>query len=71
NLGCGGAGYTVREVIEIAARITGKPIPIKVGPRRPGDPAVLIASSDRIARELGWRPALQDLRLMIQSAWGW
>lgn len=71
NVGCGGEGYTVREVIDIAEHVTGKSIPVKVGPRRPGDPAVLVASSDRIARELEWRPVLQDLRLMVQSAWSW
>ena len=48
NLGCGGDGYSVRDVIETARRVTGKEIPVRVGPRRPGDPAVLIASSDRI-----------------------
>jgi UDP-glucose 4-epimerase len=69
NLGCGGKGYSVREVIEIAREVTGREIPIKVGPRRPGDPAVLIASSDQIKKELGWSPKFQDLRLIIESAW--
>ena len=46
-------------------------IPVKVGPRRPGDPAVLIASSERIKEELDWRPAFQDLRVIIESAWDW
>jgi len=71
NLGCGGDGYSVLEVIESARSVTGHEIPVKVGPRRPGDPAVLIASSERIKRELGWRPAMQDLRVIIQSAWDW
>ena len=71
NLGCGGDGYTVREVIETARAVTGQAIPVKVGPRRPGDPAVLIASSEKIKRELGWKPEMQDLRLIIQSAWDW
>jgi UDP-glucose 4-epimerase len=71
NLGCGGDGYSVLEVIETARSVTGHEIPVKVGPRRPGDPAVLIASSERIKRELGWRPAMQDLRVIIQSAWDW
>jgi UDP-glucose 4-epimerase len=71
NLGCGGSGYTVREVVETARAVTGAPIPVKVGPRRPGDPAVLIASSERIEADLGWRPQSQDLRLIIESAWRW
>ena len=71
NLGCGGRGYTVREVIETASAVTGVPVPAKVVPRRPGDPAVLIASSEKITKELDWRPQLQDLRLIIESAWRW
>lgn len=69
NLGCGGNGYSVKEVIDIAREVTGKDIPIKVGPRRPGDPAVLVASSERIQKELGWLPRYQELRLIIESAW--
>jgi UDP-glucose 4-epimerase len=69
NLGCGGDGYSVREVIDIAREVTGREIPIKVGPRRPGDPAVLIASSKEIRRDLGWSPRFGDLRLIIESAW--
>jgi UDP-glucose 4-epimerase len=71
NLGCGGEGYTVREVIETAREVTGRDIPVHVSPRRAGDPAVLIASSARIKRELGWTPERQDLRTIIQSAWSW
>jgi UDP-glucose 4-epimerase len=71
NLGCGGDGYSVREVINVAKEITGREIPIKVGPRRPGDPAVLIASSEKIKRELGWAPQFQDLRKIVDSAWQW
>ena len=71
NLGCGGEGYTVREVIDKAREVTGKELKTRVGPRRPGDPAVLIASSEKIKRELGWKPAQQDLRSIIQSAWDW
>lgn len=71
NLGCGGAGYTVREVIEMAAGITGKAIPVEFVSRRPGDPAVLVASSEKIRRELGWRPERQDLFKIIGSAWEW
>jgi UDP-glucose 4-epimerase len=71
NLGCGGDGYTVKEVVEMAKEITGKEIATRVSDRRPGDPAVLIASSDRIRSELGWQPEFQDLRLIIESAWKW
>jgi len=71
NLGCGGDGYSVRDVIDTARRVTGKEIPVRVGPRRPGDPGVLIASSDRIKQELGWAPQFQDLELIVQSAWNW
>lgn len=71
NLGCGGAGYSVREVIDTAARVTGKEIPTRFGPRRAGDPAILVASSDRIKSDLGWRPQYQDLGLIIESAWRW
>jgi UDP-glucose 4-epimerase len=71
NLGCGGDGYTVLEVIETARAVTGRDIPVRTGARRPGDPAVLIASSAKIKRELGWKPASQDLRIIIESAWNW
>ena len=71
NLGCGGNGYSVREVIDTARRVTGKEIPVRVGPRRAGDPAVLIASSDKIKSELGWQPKFQDLELIVESAWRW
>jgi len=69
NLGCGGDGYTVREVIETAAAVTGRRIATRVGPRRPGDPATLVAATGRITRELGWRARRQDLREIIGSAW--
>ena len=71
NLGCGGDGYSVRLVIDTARQVTGKEIPVRFGPRRAGDPAVLIASSDKIKSELGWRPQYQDLRVIIESAWRW
>jgi UDP-glucose 4-epimerase len=71
NLGCGGDGYSVRDVIETARRVTGKDIPVRMGPRRAGDPAVLIASSDKIKSDLGWQPQFQDLGLIIESAWKW
>ena len=69
NLGCGGSGYSVREVIDIAREVTGVEIPVKFADRRPGDPATLIASSDKIKQELGWKPEFQDLRVIIESAW--
>lgn len=71
NLGCGGDGYTVRKVIDVARAVTGRDIPVRVVARRPGDPAVLIASSDRIKKELGWQPEFQDLRVIVESAWRW
>ncbi|MBV9209515.1 MAG: UDP-glucose 4-epimerase GalE [Acidobacteria bacterium] len=71
NLGCGGEGYSVREVIETAKAVTGRDIPVQTGARRAGDPAVLIASSARIKSELGWQPARQDLKIIIQDAWEW
>ena len=71
NLGCGGAGYSVKEVIDTAQRVTGREIPTKFGPRRAGDPAILVASSDRIKSELGWQPQFQDLEMIVDSAWRW
>ncbi|MGB7925057.1 MAG: UDP-glucose 4-epimerase GalE [Pyrinomonadaceae bacterium] len=71
NLGCGGDGYTVLEVVETARAVTGLDIPVRTGPRRAGDPAVLIASSEKIKRELGWKPEMQDLKLIVESAWNW
>jgi len=70
NLG-NGQGFTVKEVIETARQVTGHPIPAVVGPRRPGDPAVLIASSEKIKRELGWEPQFPDLRTIVETAWKW
>ena len=70
NLG-NGAGYSVREVIETARRVTGRPIPTKECPRRPGDPPALVASSDKIIRELGWRPRYPELATIIEHAWKW
>jgi UDP-glucose 4-epimerase len=70
NLG-NGQGFTVKEVIEMAREITGHPIPAEVAPRRPGDPAVLIASSDTIRNDLGWEPRYPNLHDIIESAWKW
>jgi UDP-glucose 4-epimerase len=71
NLGCGGSGYSVRDVIDVAQNVTGRTIQVEVGQRRPGDPAVLVASSDCIQRDLGWAPRLQSLEAIIGSAWTW
>ncbi len=70
NLG-NGKGYSVREVIEAARRVTGHAIPVEEAPRRAGDPAILVASSAKIRKELGWTPAIPELEAIIQSAWDW
>lgn len=70
NLG-NGQGFSVREVIESARRVTGHPIPAEVHPRRPGDPAVLVASSDKATRTLGWTPNYTQLDAIIRTAWVW
>jgi UDP-glucose 4-epimerase len=70
NLG-NGAGFSNKQVIETAEIVTGRSIPYTVGPRRPGDPARLIASSDRIRAELGWQPRYPDIESIIGSAWAW
>jgi UDP-glucose 4-epimerase len=70
NLG-NGVGFSVREVIESARRVTGHPIPVEECPRRPGDPAVLIASSEKISQELGWRPEYTSLDDIVETAWKW
>lgn len=70
NLG-NGKGFSVREVVEAARRVTGHAIPVEELPRRPGDPAVLVASSEKINRELGWKPKYSQLDAIIASAWEW
>jgi UDP-glucose 4-epimerase len=70
NLGTGG-GSSVREVIDTARKVTGRKIDIVEKPRRPGDPPRLIASSEKISRELGWKPQFQSLDAIIESAWKW
>ena len=70
NLG-NGQGYSVRQVIDVAERVVGKPIAHEDAPRRPGDPATLVASSDRIRADLGWTPQLPDLETIIETAWNW
>ena len=68
NLGSGD-GYSVRQVVEMCREVTDHEIPAEVAPRRAGDPAVLIASSDKIKRQLGWNPTRTDLRTIVQDAW--
>ena len=70
NLG-NGKGFSVREVIETARRVTGHPVPAEIQPRRPGDPAVLVASSAKIHRELNWTPKFATLDSIVASAWEW
>jgi UDP-glucose 4-epimerase len=70
NLG-NGEGFTVKEVIDTAREVTGRAIRADVGPRRAGDPAVLVAASDKIRKELGWVPRFPHVREIIESAWRW
>ena len=70
NLGSG-AGHSVREVIGSVERVTGRTVPVKLGARRPGDPAVLVASSDRIRRETGWSPRFGALDEIVATAFRW
>jgi UDP-glucose 4-epimerase len=70
NLG-NGRGYSIKQVIETARKVTGHPIPAEIGPRRPGDPAILIASSETINHDLGWQPRYPDLQRIIETAWNW
>jgi UDP-glucose 4-epimerase len=70
NLG-NGKGYSVRQVIETARRVTGAEIPARIGPRRPGDPPVLVASAEKIRAELDWQPRYDSLETIIETAWAW
>jgi UDP-glucose 4-epimerase len=70
NIG-NGQGFTVREVIESVRRVTGKAIPVEECARRAGDPAVLVAGSEKIKRELGWKPKFAELDTIVRSAWEW
>ena len=70
NLGTG-SGFSVREVIETARRVTGHPIPAREEPRRAGDPAVLVAGSGKIKHDLNWRPQFPELEVIVRSAWEW
>jgi UDP-glucose 4-epimerase len=70
NLG-NGQGFSVRQVVEVARRVTGHSIPVIESPRRPGDPAVLVASSAKIQSELGWKSRFGELEQIVASAWDW
>jgi UDP-glucose 4-epimerase len=70
NLG-NGNGYSVREVIAAARRVSGHPIPVQIGPRRPGDPPVLVADARAARQVLGWQPRHADLDTILAHAWAW
>ena len=70
NLG-NGEGFSVRQVIDTIAEVTGQRCPTRSAPRRAGDPATLVASSDRIVERLGWRPEFPNLEQIVQTAWNW
>jgi len=70
NLG-NGQGFSVLQVIDSVRRVTGHPIPVELHPRRPGDPAVLVASSDHVMRDLGWKPKYTELDDIVRTAWRW
>ncbi|MFN6337901.1 MAG: UDP-glucose 4-epimerase GalE [Cyanobacteriota bacterium] len=70
NLG-NGKGYSVRQVIQSAEAVTGRTVPARVAPRRPGDPPVLLAAADKAQRELGWRPRYPELEVILRHAWAW
>jgi len=64
-------GFSVREVVDVARKVTGHPIPVRASSRRQGDPPVLVASSELIKKELGWTPHYDDLKVIIETAWRW
>lgn len=70
NLG-NGNGYSVKEVLDTASSVTGRPIPVQIGPRRAGDPAELIGSGELAKRGLGWKPEYTDIRTIVETAWNW
>lgn len=70
NLG-NGTGFSVKEVIEVTRKVTGHPIPAEVAERRAGDPAILIASSEKAIKDLGWKPKFNSLETIIETAWNW
>jgi UDP-glucose 4-epimerase len=70
NVGTG-CGFSVKEVLGAVEEVTGKKVPFVMGPRRDGDPPVLVADSTRLQRELGWKPEYSDLRRIVETAWAW
>jgi UDP-glucose 4-epimerase len=70
NLGIG-RGYSVREVIDVAARVTGRKIAVRAAPRRPGDPPSLVADAARAGELLNWNPRYPDLETIVEHAWRW
>jgi UDP-glucose 4-epimerase len=70
NLGIG-RGYSVKQVVDSAKRVTGVDLPIEYGPRRPGDPAILYADAQKIQNELGWSPRYTEIDAIVSTAWGW
>jgi len=64
-------GFSVNEVVDVARVVTNHPIPVQESSRRQGDPAVLVASSERIKKDLGWKPYYDDLKTILETAWGW
>lgn len=70
NLG-NGSGYSVQEVIDVVAKVTGKPVPVEKAPRREGDPARLVADATKARQLLGWKPMADDLEAIVRSAWNW
>ena len=64
-------GFSVSEVVDVARMVTSHPIPVRESSRRKGDPAVLVASSERIKKELGWKPQYDDCKAIVETAWGW
>jgi len=70
NLGSG-QGFSVKEILDVCRKVTGHPIPAETGPRRPGDPAVLVAGAERAREELGWQPVLTSMHDIVATAWRW
>jgi UDP-glucose 4-epimerase len=70
NVGTG-HGFSVKEVLCAVEKVTGKPVPFEMGPRREGDPPLLVADSSRLQHELGWQPVHSDLNQIVETAWNW
>jgi UDP-glucose 4-epimerase len=64
-------GFSVKEVVDVVRAVASHPIPVRESSRRQGDPPVLVASSERIKKELGWKPRYDDLKIIVETAWGW